>query len=279
MDPPPPILGIPRELRLGIYEAIMLMDLEYDVVENYIHMRHLDSFEILHRHRNSKLVIPWVQLIQTCKQINAELSDYMSSVAISNKPDYRTYVLDIFAHDRFVGRLSKATWRHIPCPPAGIKNIEVNFGFERHDGTRANRPPKFWGDGGPMPIVRELYQTMNLLLHNGPILDRTEPLPRHLSFESLIVNIRRPEPQGTSHKFLRSTFHLSNFMRSMQRTGLLYTYINRFRLVAGDEQEEFEISAVENPRVPAHWAGYGFEWGLPSPATNEVETESHVEST
>ncbi|KAI1269319.1 hypothetical protein F5Y18DRAFT_423562 [Xylariaceae sp. FL1019] len=273
MDPLPSILRIPRELRLKIYRDVMLTDVKFSIIQDYkdVHLR--GDFAFLQHRRDWKLVIPWVNLKQTCKQINAELSDYINSASIADNAEYRTYVLEISAHAR--GRLSKAIWRRIPCHPASIKSIEVYLGFKQRDGRFDTRTPKFWGDGGPMRIVSELYQTMNLLLHNGPILDRTEPLPHHLSFESLIVNIQRPELQQTSNKYDRASFHLSLFMRSMQRTGLLHTYVDRFRLIAGDYEEDFEISAVDNPGVPAHWAGYGFAWGLPNPWTNEVGHESH----
>ncbi|KAI1258667.1 hypothetical protein F5Y18DRAFT_444331 [Xylariaceae sp. FL1019] len=230
MGPHSPILVVPRELRLDIYKHILLLELDSKIIQSYCDSHsHGRSLTTLQRHPDSKLVVPWLCLMHSCKLIKEELSAYMNtaSASITDNTDYVTYVLNIVATRR--DSLSNVTWQNVPCPPTRIKNLVVNLEFR---GEKSTRYPgritdaRFWVPGSPMGIARHLYQTMNLVLHNGVVLDREKPLSPHLSFEGLIVNLPASEPlySERGRPDLSENGHsVAAFMRAMKGTGLLWT--------------------------------------------------------
>ncbi|KAI1328744.1 hypothetical protein F5Y16DRAFT_368576 [Xylariaceae sp. FL0255] len=281
----PGLLTIPREIRQSIYNLILRSDLNYTVIEVYrdIWLKSGGFATSLTHRPDDKLVVPWLNLLLTCKTINIDLTAWMNSPTILHDPAYREYVLDIDGLAR--GTLSCATWRRIPCSPAQVKNITVNtrFSDDRTKRSGSLYRCKFWGNGGPMPVVRQLYQTLNLLLHNGPLLNRKSPLKQHLKLEALTVNVSAPmhHTDDPERRILWSTAYggVTMLVQRIETTGLLYDYIDKLCILQGDEHQERQIQEVENARAPAHWDRYGFEWGCPCPSVewhspNEQESGS-----
>jgi hypothetical protein len=94
------------------------------------------------------------------------------------------------------------TWRSIPCAPTSVKTLVVNVFIQRD--PRAPVMP-FWGDGGPMCVVAQLYQSLNRFLHSGPSFglkgDRT--LEQPLVLQNLNVRVHRPEKLVDGERSLR----------------------------------------------------------------------------
>ncbi|KAI0190641.1 hypothetical protein EV127DRAFT_78125 [Xylaria flabelliformis] len=179
----------------------------------------------------------------------------MHSPLILGDEAYRTYTMDVYGTGR--GFLRSSSWQNIPCSPSNIKNILVNIHIDC--GSRPRRIRTI-GDGGPMPIVRELYQTLNLLLHNGPILSRTTPLQQPLKLKNLDVNVTvtsdsipdTPNPADNGIKWC---------LKTLKNVGLLQGYVDHVHINDEDGHTDLAIEAVDNAGVPALWDRNGFEWG------------------
>ncbi|KAI1742791.1 hypothetical protein F4680DRAFT_411751 [Xylaria scruposa] len=249
-------LGIPREIRQYIYHYVIRSDLDYEVVKLYKDGRNNHgSTTVMYKHPVETLTVPWVNLLHTCKYINTELGAYMSSPLILGDEVNRTYTMDIYGT---AGKaLRSTTWKNIPCSPSNVNTILVNIHIDRRS---QRRPIHVRGDGGPRPVVRQLYQTLNLLLHNGPILSRASPLQQPLKLKNLDVHLivtsdgvpDAPIPADTGLKWCLVT---------LKNVGLLKGYIDHVNIDNEDGHTELAIEAVDNAGVPNSWDRYGFEWG------------------
>ncbi|RWA11931.1 hypothetical protein EKO27_g3174 [Xylaria grammica] len=262
-------LGIPREARQHIYDYVMRRDLDYEVVKGY-RDGHGDGgcFVIMYRHPWGTLIIPWINLLLTCKSVNTELGAYMSSPVILGDEDNRTYTMDIHGNTR--GHLNSATWHRIPCSLSNVDTILVNILFE----TKSDEPSwrkrahyrrhvrTFGSDGGPMPIVRQLYQTLNLLLHNGPILNRSHPLQLPPRLKKLEIHTAfKPYRNSGEAATTTMTTGIKHLLKRLRSVGLLHGYVDHVHINDENGHTELKIDAVDNGGVPSLWDREGFEWG------------------
>ncbi|KAF7351219.1 hypothetical protein MSAN_01553000 [Mycena sanguinolenta] len=127
-------LGLPTELRLRIYEAVFDSPLDCQVTRR---IRNKPP-----AHTVPALPVPWLRLMLVCKAITEELRHLHTS-------RNTTYELEIDNLDKRHRIADEVTWRRIPCPPSSIRTLQANLTL--HVGTT------FWGDGGPMPLLSELY--------------------------------------------------------------------------------------------------------------------------
>lgn len=239
-----------------VYDDVIRYDLDYEAVTRYGDGWDRESgfSVVMYRRPNTTLILPWVNLLLTCKSINAELGAYMSSPVVLRDEHNRTYSMDI--RGSISGVLKSLTWHKIPCSPSNVNTVLVNILFE----------PKLnysnWDNGGPMPIVRQLYQTLNLLLHNGPILSRSRPLQHPLKLKKLEVHTafkldsNSDEPSAGS-----TTTGIVYLLERLQSVGLLHGYIDHAHISDEHGHTELKIEAVEDPGVPYGWDRYGFDWG------------------
>jgi hypothetical protein len=109
-----------------------------------------------------------------------EIIAYLDVRSNVDKEKHHTWTLELAASG---DRLKPALWRQIPCHPAKAEILVANIDFTDNGGKNA----QFWGDGGPMPIVRQLYQTLNRILHYGPAFGRQVPLSKPLRLKTLIL--------------------------------------------------------------------------------------------
>ncbi|KAI0205878.1 hypothetical protein F4808DRAFT_408153 [Astrocystis sublimbata] len=241
------LLGISRELRQQIYGYVMRLSLDYEIAKYADGACDAGFRTCIYRNRDS-MTISWVSLLLSCKYINTELSAYMSSPSILGNEDLHTYQLDIRGTSR--GTLMSSQWQRISCPPSKARRVLVNYyvGINQLD-----RRIHIWGSGGPMPILRQLYQTLNLLLQNGPILSRSTALQHPLNLESLhfIVIPDKICDEGG----------IESFLKDLGKCGFLRGYIDRIYVKSSAGDEDFAVEGVENVEVPSFWDGYGFEWG------------------
>ncbi|KAI8946139.1 hypothetical protein F4801DRAFT_583680 [Xylaria longipes] len=248
-------LGIPREIRQYIYNYVIRFELNYEVVKLYKDGWCNGGFStVMCRHPVEALTVPWVNLLLTCKSVNAELGAYMSSNLTLNNEDLRTYTMDI--HGSSNGSLRSSTWQKIPCSPSNVNTALVNIHIKYNPQDWCVRT---WGCGGPLPILRQLYQTLNLLLHNGPILSRASPLQHPLKFKNLDVNFTVTS-DGIPGALPRET-SIKCHLVTLKGVGLLRGYVDYVRINDENGHTELAIDAVDNAGVPTSWDGYGFEWG------------------
>ncbi|KAI0547720.1 hypothetical protein F4679DRAFT_553159 [Xylaria curta] len=250
------LLGIPRETRQYIYDYVIRSDLNYEIIKLYKDGWSNGGFTtVMYKQPVKKLIVPWVNFLLTCKYINIELGAYMNSLLVLGDEVNRTYTMDI--HGTAGGILRSTTWHNIPCSPSNINTVFVNIHIDR--GPRG-RPIRVWGCGGPMPIVRQLYQTLNLLLHNGPILSRASPLQQPLKLKDLDVHVVVTS-NGIPDASIPADTGIKWCLVTLNNVGLLKGYIDHVHIDNDDGHTELEIEAVDNAGVPNSWDRYGFEWG------------------
>ncbi|KAH8657672.1 hypothetical protein BX600DRAFT_438863 [Xylariales sp. PMI_506] len=242
----------PPEIRQMIYNEVVSSDIHYELITRYKNAHSIDqgfSTTMVKSKDASPMNLPWINLLLTCRLIYEELSAYIASPGAE-----RTYVLNLV---RAAHVLGPAIWQRVPCPPSHVRVLHVNIDFR-------NERVQFWGDGGPRPIVRQLYQTLNCLLHYGPVFTRREPLPQPLKLERLVIHLvaGKADPEGYTHQ--ARIEHICRFAQQLKRTGLLCGYIDH--LVVSDTtqgtSQHVTVEPVQHAAVPAHWHGYGFEWGV-----------------
>jgi len=118
----------------------------------------------------------------------------------------------------------------------------------------------------PRPIVRCMYQTLNLALHCGPRMDPVRPLAQPLHLHELVIIVHErdgPEPREEEYHTTSGWAYrrIASNMGSLCHTGLLAGLVDKVRVTSGTKEIEPHL-ATENGGVPALWGRYGFEWGL-----------------
>ncbi|KAF7351181.1 hypothetical protein MSAN_01549000 [Mycena sanguinolenta] len=166
LQSPSLLLGLPTELRLQIYDGVVHLPIDCQVAGRPSSKLQQPALPA------PVLSISWLSLMLVCKTITEELRDYL--LASGNT----TYELDIDTLDKRHIIADTVTWRQIPCPPRSVRRLQANLVL--HFRTR------FWGDGGPAPILSQLYQVLNRFIHNGPLLARQTPLVNHIHLDTLI---------------------------------------------------------------------------------------------
>lgn len=263
----PSLLGLPRELRLQIYDHVLDQDLEYTPIERFRGGFALPEgfYTIAHYDEDSKLSLPWLNLLSTCKTIVAELCSHMDSESVNARTRRHTYVMSLEPKKRSLGRLE---WNRILCPPSEARELIVNLG--------SLDSVQFWGDGGPNDIVRQLYQTLNWFLHCGPSMDVNNPLAEHMVLKRLALNLtaeavvqevdsNNSEDHDPFDSFQRSANRVKNFVASLEGTGLLWGYVGE--VIVRDSRPDGEpvfravVAQKEKAGVPEYWTRYGFQWG------------------
>lgn len=158
-------LGIPRELRMKIYDYVFDFNIEYTPPCGY-------GFRA-----DARLQLSWLNLMLTCATTAGEIRSIMDTAAFSVGQANTSYELDLQC-SKFT--LTSTKWTKIPCTPSRVQDVIVHF--------NAVFLYRFWCDGGPMTIVSELYQTLNLLIHCGPTLDSRRPLPQLMKLRQIVIH-------------------------------------------------------------------------------------------
>ncbi|KAK6420691.1 hypothetical protein LTR95_016918 [Oleoguttula sp. CCFEE 5521] len=268
------LLGLPQELRDNIYAHLLRTDVDYKVAKEYDWRYGRHSFHAKPERPEGPLreyVVPWTSLALVCRSVNDELSNVLGSIADHSKSgcnDLTRWKLDVELPGRGVGAV---TWRMLPCAPRNVRDLDVTI--------NAVKGIRFWGDGGPMGSVSCLYQLLNAILHCGPHLRWTSPLPKHLHLNELRIfvegsgppkymtwtNDNNGEPEAETVRHGDTFCGLRNLVGSLCGAGMLVGYVDVVRITDGiDELVETldKESIVDDVKVvPSQWDGYGFEWG------------------
>ena len=133
-----------------------------------------------------------------------------------------------------------------------------------------------------MPIVSELYQTLNQFLHCGPRFDTKRPLSQPIKLREVLMNVNIKSNRFVQGELLapslkklrtdrianRTVRELVSFARELESTGLLNGLVAEIRI--RDELDEWRVVVEDrnNARVPGLWSGYGFEWGIDQDETD-----------
>lgn len=259
------LLGIPRELRLQMYNELFTTDIKSKKVERWTEKFVYEKEETDYGFRavpslGERLQIPWVNLLLTCRVIADELHAIMNEASFLEQDENRTYVLDLEPTNGLGG-----TWSRIPCPPSQAKFLLANFHFFAGEGIKTR------GCGGPMPVVREIYQTLNFFIHCGPNLDPQRALHQYMHLRRVDVTaVLHTEENGNpdSRRHRQQFSHhdpsagLGQLVGELFDTGITVGCVDCFRLLSGEEPKHWEESRETPGSVPEYWRGYGFEWGL-----------------
>ncbi|KAH8897551.1 hypothetical protein GQ53DRAFT_742592 [Thozetella sp. PMI_491] len=259
---------MPREIRYYVYDNVTHFDPPSKIVWGY-----LEEFEHGYQTKptkapDTKFCIPWINLLLTCKAIRMEVDAYVNMQSRVDKEN-ATWTVELAIGN---GRVTSSRWRHIPCNPTQAETLVAKLQFP-HPKAR------FWGCGGPMPVVRELYQTLNWLLHYGPALSRQTRLSQPLKFKTLVLRVATlpPDESGKKGGGFRSNYdEICTFVSILKGTGLIWGYIDSIRVISedGDGEKNITVDMVENAEVPKAWDRYGFEWGVQEVASRVRDVPS-----
>nr|POE47048.1 hypothetical protein CFP56_00380 [Quercus suber] len=265
-------LGLPTELRLQIYSYLRCAPMNATVMEGFRDGWEDHAFQTTPiRADTTRINIPWLNLMLTSRAIAAEMkADAVSGRAAATAvttSKAQTYSLSISAR----WNLDAITWTRIPCPPEDVRVLDVTF--------HAPCDLRFWGDGGPRGIVRSLYQTLNLFLHCGPMLQKGHPLKKHISLKELILRMdvshhccQKDDLNGTDgfvppcarlpYPVSMHPDYIQQLANQLCNTGLLSGYVYRLTIHGTRGSSNLLATQIAKPCVPERWDGYGFEWGV-----------------
>ncbi|KAK5703659.1 hypothetical protein LTR17_021935 [Elasticomyces elasticus] len=137
--PPASFLGIPRELRLQIYEALQEQDIGYKVLDKWRGGHDARGFYATPiRDPEARLVIPWLSLLLSCRSVATEMQSMMRN-PVQGDDKHSTYVMETDL-GRQSSDMGNVIWQRIPCAPTSAKVLLV------HCYTDTSK--SFWGDGG-----------------------------------------------------------------------------------------------------------------------------------
>lgn len=260
------LLGLPRELRLQIYQHVFETDIHHTVLKQW---RHTFSSEkgfisVPDFNKNEKFTMPWLNLMLTCKATALEIRAAMQEPSFLGNERNRTYVLDLEA-TRGGMSLGAATWRQLPCAPAQVQVLEASY--------NASCGLQTWGDGGPHGITSGLYQTLNHLIHCGPRFDSKKPLPEKMRLKKLHVvvesrGVSEREKENMHYMMRMSTdpqttlYSLGSIVGQIVNTGVLRGFVDHIQLSCGDKVLNWNPAEVEGEGLPEYWNRYGFDWGM-----------------
>ncbi|KAF7344604.1 hypothetical protein MSAN_01942600 [Mycena sanguinolenta] len=258
------LLDLPRELRLQIYDALahLPVDCPVDRIRQTPRKR-------LARSTSTRLPIPWLSLTLVCKTIKEDLQLY--TLASGNA----TYTLEVdnLEHRRLL--TDKVTWRRIPCPPSNVRTLRADLVLRF--------ATDFWGSGGPMGILSDLYQVLNCFIHNGPVLTRRRPLPTPIHLDTLLLQIHmigtdaQFEAQLEGYTFDQAEVdalkqqlwqELKMYVTQVVDRGVLFGAVDKIVCRWADDGSDngvecqWEVCAIPVGDM-TEWNAYNFHWGVP----------------
>ena len=129
------LLGIPPELRLHIYDYVLEMDLDCQVLTR---MDHKPRTSVPIRSPDTHLRLPWLSLMRSCKDIGAEISFHMQAALSDTSVTTRrhTYVLELDVQHT----VQNVTWRRISCAPQDARVLVAH--------CHVDAEWQCYGDGG-----------------------------------------------------------------------------------------------------------------------------------
>lgn len=162
------LLDIPAELRLEIYDRVLLLDITWQAIHTY--RRLADD------RRRSIPIPPWRSVLLVCRQIHNELKKHIESRGSETRSIYNTWVVHMQTKDY----TNFATGLKLPCASSQLKAVEV-------------RQSHFKGTQYPKNLPNRINALLKDLVRYGPRWDFVHdvPLPHPLRFDELIISFPR----------------------------------------------------------------------------------------
>jgi len=257
------LLGLPRELRLQIYQYLIQTEIHYTTLHGYVGV---DWKHVAHAiwqppsEEPNPLHVPWIALTRICKTTASELRSMTKETVHATA--FQTYELSV---PLTVYGVDEATWTKIQCPPGDVKILSVRLRTPARIHTR--------GDGGPHLNGLVLYRMLHSILHYGPRLQRAKPLERHMRFAELRVfvetdgkhvsgcpELSAPAPRTGRMNYREPYGQIWMRVRQLCMTGWMRSYFERVRLADADGETVSEPRHIEGAKPPEDWLSYGYHW-------------------
>ncbi|KAM3416708.1 hypothetical protein BST61_g8299 [Cercospora zeina] len=263
------LLGLPRELRLEIYQHIFALDLRCTILNGWrdTHTQEHGFRSVPEVNSDAEFIVPWLSMMLTCKVLASEMQSVMKEKAFLHNAETTTWSLDLEAK-RGGMALGNTTWQCIPCPPNRVSILQASYNTKR--GFQS------WGDGGPHGITSGLYQTLNFILHCGPRFNPKYRLPSSMHLEELRISLESREDATRQYEddhYMslsdRETnpetmlYAMGSIVGQIVNTGVLRGYVDMITVssVDNDKTLSWMPKEVKGDGIPEYWHRYGFEWG------------------
>ncbi|KAK4554694.1 hypothetical protein LTR86_008196 [Recurvomyces mirabilis] len=269
----PTLLGIPRELRLEIFDHLRHQDYNHTLVNFSQQSWSEDNGKA---QPPTNLSISWNSLLRTCRMLHAEVINHVTTESTNLQSGHHTAELELVCGTR---RLHRVILRRLPCPPSQIREVRV------HMNARGIRGISALGDGGFCPIVKQMFHTLRRLLQDGPLLNDNRPLAMRMPVRDLIVEydlgdklMQADEEKVTARResakprqvFLEDGhiggyYEVISFAKSLVNTGVLSGYLERIVVCNKFFDEEVIVvpSVTGGYSIPDYWEHAGFWWTKP----------------
>ncbi|CAK1358835.1 unnamed protein product [Cercospora beticola] len=199
MAPPQQIclLSLPTEIRCLIYQQILVLDMNCNLFQ---YRREDQSWrkdghvQRIKRRSYVKLSIPWTNMRLACKTIYYELTDFMRTGSALNKLENSTWKLDMPLL-RFPTRLrwtrddhfAQLVWQRLPCAADTVRSLHLTIRIPKE---RQTGRPNLWRENYTAPRLQfELYQTINHILHYGPLMGVGSRLAEPIHVETVRIEV------------------------------------------------------------------------------------------
>ena len=177
------LLGLPRELRLAIYDHVSSTPLDCLPSRRFINRISSSKSTLIRRGTNNRAEsrkffhIPYLNLLTTCRTMAGEMRAVMQQESFTTKFEKGTYVLDIWV-SKTNHHLRKLVWRTVLCAPEEVQILRANIFLEDADVISRNA----WNQPS---LGKCFYHVVNLFIHCGPRMNPKKPLKQQVKLERL----------------------------------------------------------------------------------------------
>lgn len=141
-----------------------------------------------------KFSIPWTNLRLTCKTIYHELTEFMRTGSALTKLENSTWKLDM-PPLRFPTRFrwtrddhfAQLVWQRLPCAPNTVRSLHLTIRIAKERQT--GRTNLWREDYTAHRLQFELYQTINHILHYGPLMGVGSRLAEPIHVETVRIEV------------------------------------------------------------------------------------------
>lgn len=270
------LLGLPRELRLLIYEHVMLSSISARAnIPDHRSIGYGDIRTKLDAYgkeldRGGKYMTSWSDLMQAHPLIAHEVRDLAASPS-----EYtglmHTYTLELYADHRSLRMratiLNGGCWMLMPCRPTAVRRLNVVLHIPA--GQRMEERRSLTG-----AVARQLFYTIYLFTLYGPLLGGTRI---SLCIDELVIDVARTWPGNTAMLDSgplvfedKAVQYLKRLFTEVIQRGIFYGCIGSVRLLCQSSHLDGDRSfcckwVVKKPEQPidrtANWEQLGVQWG------------------
>ncbi|PPJ52367.1 hypothetical protein CBER1_10747 [Cercospora berteroae] len=266
------LLRLPTEIRCLIYQGILRLDMNCDLFQYWREVpnwRNGGRVQRVKRRPYVKFSIPWTNLRLTCKTIYYELTEFMRTGSALNKIENSTWKLDMPLL-RFPTRFRRArddhfaqlVWQRLPCAPHTVRSLHLAICIPKERQT--GRPNLWREDYTALRLQFELYQTINHILHCGPLMGVSSRLsePIHVETVRIEVDFEADDSSSEVNDIVHwSEQHRKDSVNNLHAQivqwcfkGMGYGLIDKFEIVTEFGTSTVRVSKVQ-PEQPQRCSG------------------------